>query len=307
MRLLKEPLIHFLLIGLMLFAGYSALNPAPTNLDNQDITVSRGDLLRQIQRQYGAAELARLEIILEQMSPSQRQELIDAYVREEVLFREAKAMGLDQQDPVIRQRLIQQLEFIATSFVATDDGLSEEIVQAYFDDHQNDYYQSSEISFTHVFFGREDRGKEGAKAEAQRTLQVLNSRRVPFHKSLEYGDPFLYHANYVNRQAAEIASHFGAVMQRRLFQLKANEQTWKGPFTSPYGEHVVLLTRNESGYLPKLADVREQVIKDIQRSRLKTKSEEAIQSIIKGYSVTVTDSPGQDATTRIHDPDIAKQ
>jgi len=307
MRLLREPLVHFLIIGLILFAGYGALNPDRIDSDEQQIVVSRSDLLNQMQRQYGAVEIERLERILEQMSLSQRQALIDAYAREEALFREAKAMGLDQQDPVARQRLIRKLEFVATSFVVTDDPLSEEIVRTYFDNHQNDYYQPAEITFTHVFFSYKNRGEEDAKIQAERTLSILNTTQVPFYKSLEYGDPFPYHSNYVNRQADDITSHFGPVMQGQLFQLDPDEHSWKGPFTSPYGEHIVLLTRNESGYVPKLADIRDRVIEDIERSRLEVKSEEAIQAVIRGYKVTVADDLlRQGANDRIDVPGLAK-
>ena len=101
--------------------------------------------------------------------------------------------------------------------------------------NKNDYFRPAEVTFTHIFFSHEIRGKKDARTQAEETLQSLNTDRVPFHRSPEYGDRFLYHTNYANRQADEIASHFGTALQRQLFQLDADDQTWKGrslPFTA---------------------------------------------------------------------------
>jgi len=308
MRLLKEPLIHFLFIGLILFASYGALNPDSNNSNEQEIIVDREDLLNHMRYQSKAVNAKRLDLILERMSPSQRQALIDAYVREEALFREAKALGLDQQDPVARQRLIRSLEYVATSFAVTDDHISDEAVRTYFDEHKKDYFRPAEVTFTHVFFSREIRGEKDAKRQAEKTLQILNTDRVPFHRGLEYGDRFLYHTNYVNKQADEIADHFGPAMQRQLFQLDVDEQIWKGPFTSLYGEHLVMVAQRKSGYLPGLPEVRDQLVRDIQRIRLEVESEKAIQSVVGGYKVTVAENLLlQGADDQISDPNIAKR
>lgn len=290
MRLLREPLLHFLLIGLILFGSYELLNPNNNSSAKREIIVGRVDLLDYMRYRNSAVANKDTGKILEQMSPSQRQALIDDYVREEALFREAKALGLDRQDPVARQRLIRQLEYITTSFIVTDDHISEDAIRTYFADHQKNYYRPAEVTFTHVFFGHESRGQEEARRQAERALQYLNTSGVHFHEGLEHGDRFLYYANYVNRQAEEVASHFGPVMQRQLFQLVADDQVWKGPFTSSYGEHLVLLTKKKSGYVPELHEIRDEVIKDIQRFRLDTKSEKAIQSVIESYKVTVAES-----------------
>ena len=308
MRLLKEPLIHFLFIGLILFASYGALNPNTINSNKQEIIVDREDLLNHMRYQSKAVNTESLEIILERMTPSQRQALIDAYVREEALFREAKALGLDQQDPVARQRLIRNLEYIKTSFVVIDDHISDEAIRTYFDEHKKDYFRPTEVTFAHVFFDHESRGEKDAKRRAEKTLQILNTDRVPFHRGLEYGDRFLYHTNYVNRQADEIAGHFGTAMQRQVFQLDVDEQIWAGPFTSLYGEHLVLVVRKDSGHLPALPDVKDQIIKDIRQTRLESESEKAIQSVIGGYKVTVAENLLlQGADDKISDPNIAKR
>ena len=136
MGFLKDPLIHFLFVGLILFAGYSALNPNSIDSNEREIFVDREDLLGHLRYQNRTIGAADLERALDSMSPNQRQVLIEAYIREEALFREAKALGLDRQDPVARRRLIQNLEYITTSFVAVDDQISDEAVRIYFDEQQ---------------------------------------------------------------------------------------------------------------------------------------------------------------------------
>lgn len=290
MSLLKEPLIHFLFIGLILFTSYSALSPDSDGPDNREIVVDRVDLIRQMRYQNRTVDTEGLEYELEIMSPSQRQALIAAYIRDEALFREARALGLDRQDPVARRRLIRNLEYIATSFVVIDDHISDEDVRIYFGEHKIDYFRPAELTFTHIFFSHEIRGKKDARRQAEETLQSLNTDRVPYRRGLEYGDRFLYHTNYASRRANEIASHFGTEVQRQLFQLDVDEQTWKGPFTSLHGEHLVMVVHKKWGHLPALAEVREQIVKDIQRTRLEAESEKAIQSVIRAYEVTVAES-----------------
>ncbi|MCH9693274.1 MAG: peptidyl-prolyl cis-trans isomerase [Gammaproteobacteria bacterium] len=307
MRLLKEPLIHFLFIGLILFASYSALNPDSDNSDKQEIIVDREALLNYLRYQNKAVNTEHNQRSLERMSLSQRQALIDAYVREEALFREAKALGLDQEDPVARQRTVRNLEYITTSFVANDDHVNDETIRTYFDEHKKEYFRPAEITFTHVFFSHESRGEKDAKRQAEQALQNLNTARVPFHKGLEFGDRFLYHTNYVNRQADEIAGHFGSAMQRQLFLLDVDEQIWKGPFTSPYGEHLVMVVQKKSGHLPAMSEIRDELVKDIQRIRLKAETEKAIQSVIGGYKVNVAeDLLLQRADDQTSYPDVAK-
>ena len=289
MGLLKEPLVHFLVVGLIFFAGYRALNPDSVDSNEREIFVGREDLLSHLRYLNRTTGADGVEHALDNMSPNQRQALIENYIRDEALFREAKEIGLDRQDPVARRRLIRNLEYIATSFVAVDDQISDEAVRIYFDEHQNDYFRPAEVTFTHIFFSHEIHGEKDARRQAEETLQSLNTDRVPFHKSLEYGDRFLYHTNYANRQAAEIASHFGTAMQGRLFQLDVDEQTWKGPFTSLYGEHLVMLVNKSSEDLPALPEIRDEIVKDIQRTRLKSESEKAIQSVINSYKVSIAE------------------
>ncbi len=287
MRILKEPLLHFLLIGVVLFVAYDGLNGDTGEIDSREIRVTRDDLLTFIQYRAKAFDKERFNQVLDTMPGHKLQGLIDAYVREEALYREAKALNLDRNDYVARRRLIQQLGFITRGFITTGTKLTEQELHTYFQAHQDNYYQPAEITFTHVFFNHDRHGAGQAKTLAQQTLQQLNAKLVPFHEGLGYGDRFLYDVNYVDKQADEVASHFGEPMQQQVFQLAPDDQLWQGPFSSPYGEHLVMVTRLQPGYAPELAEVQGKVYQDALRDRQEAELDEAVRGIVKGYRVTL--------------------
>ncbi len=290
MRIFKEPLIHFLLIGMVMFTVYEGINDDADTVNSREIVVTRDDLLTFVQYRAKAFEPERFNRMLDEMPADKLQTFIDDYVQEEALYREAKALKLDRNDYVARRRLIQQLEFITRGFVSVGTEITEPELQDYFQRHLETYYQPAEITFTHVFFNRERHGADKARTLAEQTLKNLNADKVPFHEGLGHGDRFFYHVNYVNKQADEIASHFGEEMQAALFDLTPNDQVWRGPFSSPYGEHLVMVTRLRPGYAPELAEVHDKVMQDALRDRLDADLDKAIQSIVKGYDIRVDEA-----------------
>jgi hypothetical protein len=208
-------------------------------------------------------------------------------VREEVLHREALQLGLDEDDYVIRRRLVQKLEFITEGFAEASAGLDEAAVQRYFDANKADYYVEPYVTFTHVFFETEDRPREQARDLAEKELVKLNRDGVPFADAPRHGDRFLYHVNYVERTPDYVASHFGAPMAKALFELEANDFIWRGPFDSPYGVHLVLLTTNEPGREPELAELEGRVREDARRAWVRQETESAIADIVDAYDVRV--------------------
>ncbi len=286
-RIIKEPLLHFLLMGVGLFALYQAVNPGGDSVDARNIVVTRDQLLQYIQYQSKAFDQARFEKIIDAMPEDKLQRYIDDYAREEALYREAKALNLDRNDYVARRRLIQQLEFITRGFVTAGTEISEAELEAYYEANKAGYYQPAEITFTHVFFNADRRGRDEAHRLAVDSLATLNADKVPFHEAVGHGDRFLYHVNYVNKQADEIASHFGEAMQAKVFDLTPDDSRWHGPFTSPYGEHLVMVSNLKPGYQPKLADIRSRVMQDALRGRQEAEVEKAIQAIVQTYKVEV--------------------
>lgn len=286
-RFLKEPLVHFLAAGLGLFVLFGLVNRDEGDSDPNVIIVDRDALLTFVQYRIKAFNPTLAEEKLGSLSDEELQRFIDDYVREEVLHREALQLGLDEDDYVIRRRLVQKLEFITEGFAEASGDLDEAAVQRYFDANKADYYVEPYVTFTHVFFETENRSREQARALAEKEHVKLNRNGVPFSDAPRYGDRFLYHVNYVERTPEYVASHFGAPMAKALFELEANDFIWRGPFDSPYGVHLVLLTTNEPGREPELAELEGRVREDARRAWVRQETESAIADIVDAYDVRV--------------------
>ena len=285
-RLLKEPLGHFLLIGVALFLIFDLINPNSAQ-NPEHIQIDRDKLLTFMQHRAKSFNASDFSERLDQLPPAQLQGLIDDYSREEALYREAKALSLDANDNVARQRLIQQVTYITRGFIDAGARLSDAQLQNYFQANHERYREPGKITFTHVFFSFDRHNTNEALKLARKTLDTLNKEHIPFHRGLAYGERFLYHANYVNKEADLVASHFGSAMQAELFELAPSDQTWRGPFVSTYGAHLVMATGRSQDYDPPLAEVRDRVYQDAQQSQAQANLQEAIAAIVSAYKIVL--------------------
>jgi hypothetical protein len=259
--------------------------------DTKVITVDHDTLMTFVQYRMKAFDPVLAQKRLDALPNAELQRLIDDYVREEVLYREALALGLDEGDYVIRRRLVQKLEFITEGFAETSVQVDDAAVRRYFDANKEDYYVEPYVTFTHVFFDTENRSREQAHALAEKELVELNRSGVPFSDAPKYGDRFLYHVNYVERTPDYVASHFGPAMAEAIFALEPNDFVWRGPFDSPYGVHLVMLITNEPGREPELSEIEGRVREDAKRAMIRQKTDEAVEDIIGAYHVEVTYRP----------------
>jgi hypothetical protein len=182
---------------------------------------------------------------------------------------------------------VQKLEFITEGFAEAGAKVDQAALRRYFDANKADYYVEPFVTFTHVFFETEDRPREQAHTAAEEKLIELNRDGVQFADAPQHGDRFLYHVNYVERTPDYVASHFGVPMAKAVFELEPNDFIWKGPFDSPYGMHLVLLTTNEPGRDPELAELEDRVRVDAQRAMIREETEAAIADIVGSYEVRV--------------------
>jgi len=287
-KLIREPLIHFLAIGLGLFVLYGFVAPEDANIDSRTIVVDRDALLTFVQFRSKAFNPEVAATRLDALSESELKLLIDDYVREEALHREALALGMDANDYVIKQRLIQSIRFITNGFVTAAVDVSDDDVANHYETNKDDYYVDPYVTFTHVFFNSDRHGAEQAREFAEAKLAELNDARVPFSESTRHGDRFLYNVNYVERTEDFIGSHFGRAMAKATFELEVNDETWQGPFESAYGYHLVMLTKRIEGTYPPLAEISESVRDDALRIAINEKNELAVQAIIGTYDVRMT-------------------
>ncbi len=285
MKLIKEPLVHFLILGLGLFVLFEFVASDDAAYDSKVINVDRDALLTFVQYRSRAFEPRIAAERLDGMSEAELERLIGDYVREEALHREALALGMDKNDYIIKRRMIQSIEFITDGFVTAAVEVSDEDVESYFEGNREDYYRDPFVTFTHVFFDRERHGGDEAVTLAGAKLAELNAQQVPFSNAPRHGDRFPFFVNYVERGPEFVASHFGVPMAQGVFAIEPSNTTWHGPFESEYGAHLVMLTRNVAGRYPELAEVESSVRDDAEREAIAAQKDKAIQAIVETYEV----------------------
>jgi hypothetical protein len=270
-QLAREPLVHFLVISVLLIGGERLINSDSYSDSNYSILVDDKVLSQYLQQQAKTFRADQAEKVLAEMSEDQYQILVDDYVRGEVLYREALELNLDRDDPIIRRRLIQKMDYLAQGFYDQLEKITEADLKEFFQERKEDYREPASATFTHIFISSQDNSLSKDKSEALALLSVINEDKVPFENAGRYGDRFLYNRNYVNRDSQEIASHFGRSFGQQLFSLEAvnsnSERLWQGPLRSDYGWHLVLVTKLSESRIPSLSEISRIVLADAQREQ----------------------------------------
>ena len=284
-KALKDPLGHFLVLGFALFALFAWVTRDEASSDGNVIDVDRPALLTHIQYHARAFSPEAAAAHLDGMSDSELDRLIDSFVREEALYREARSLGMDQTDHVIKHRLVQSIEFITDDLALRTTEVSDDELATYFEANRERYRIEPTVTFTHVFFNSERHGEEEARNLADGKLAELNRERVPFTDAPGHGDRFLYLVNYVERTEDLVASHFGDEMAGAVFALAADGANWVGPLQSRYGQHLVLFTARTEERNPELAEVEARVRADAERDTAQMRRDRAIRTLVDTYEV----------------------
>jgi hypothetical protein len=251
-----------------------------------DERIDRDDVIR-----VTAGDVDRLRSlwIVQYKRPPTEQELkgiVDAHVREEVLNREAKLLGLDRDDVIIRRRLAQKMEFlsedIATMTPPTDDDVS-----AYFRENLETYRVPAGVSFSHLFFNIDRRGEDGAAQEALRLRDQLNAlNERPVRAPQGGGDPFVLPLDYDARSRPEVGELFGGTeIVDALFEVAPGR--WHGPAKSAYGLHIIYVRDRTDARDPELDEVRERVQNDLFSKRRRDANEAFYKALSERYTVVI--------------------
>ncbi len=298
LKFVKDPLAHFLALGLALFVLYAQFNPGGNSVnDPKRIVVDNDALVTFIQYRTKTFKLGLAQARLNAMSDEQLQRVIDDYVREEALYREAKALGLGSADYIIKRRMIQKIEFITKGFAEAVVKVSENDLKANYEANIQRYREPGNITFTHIFFAADERTPVDAKTLAAAKLEELRAASVAFSDAPKHGERFPYGINFVERTKDHVASQFGTEMTRELFQLEPADGVWRGPFLSAYGAHLVMIVKRIAARVPPLEEVRSRVEADVVRERRKQQAEKAEQTIVDSYSVKL-EIVGKDGKSR---------
>lgn len=276
---LAEPLVHFLLAGLALFVAVSWWQ-GPLD-EGRTIRLSREDLIVFLQGRAQVYDRESFAALLEAMPAKERQALVHDAALYEALYREGSALDLAEADPLIRQRIVQQMRQLVAEEAASDVALDAGEVDAFYRAHVDDYRLPPLASFTHVFFA----DAPGAEARARAELALLARDRVPYERAGEHGERFLYQLNYAEADRALVASHFGEGFARQVFE--ARPGTWQGPLRSEHGWHLVLLRGLSPAGLPPLAEIEPRVREDALADRRLQLANAALDKLLARYELVV--------------------
>lgn len=271
-RLLREPLVHFALLGALIFAGWRVVGEPQGEPDS--IVITRG--------QIAALERGFAGTWQRPPTAQELEDLIGERIREEVWYRQAVALGLDRDDPVIRRRLRQKMEFLVDDAGASAPPDDAEL-RRYLEAHAARYRIVRAFSFRHVFLNPAARGMALA-GDAARLLEQLNRDGASADVST-VGDPFLLEREFENASAVDVAQQFGEDFLTAV--TAAESSRWVGPVTSAYGHHLVFIQQRTEGQMPPIDEVRDRVLQDWQHEQRRAVNEQTYRNLLARYEVTV--------------------
>ncbi|MCC7325662.1 MAG: peptidyl-prolyl cis-trans isomerase [Burkholderiales bacterium] len=243
-RLVREPLLHFLLAGFTLFVAYSALNP------------QAGDRFRSDRIQLTEVDLRQMALVwaAKWRRPPTTEEirsLIEDRVREEVLYRESLALGLDQGDTIVRRRLAQKMEFLAEDASAIRDADAAEL-KAWFEANRERFAAPGRVTFRHLYFSPDRHGDRTREAAAL-ALQKLAREPAGSASAANAGDRFMYSDYYVEQVPDQVGSVFGERFAQALFRVEPG--AWRGPIESGLGWHLVFIESATPRRVPAFEEI----------------------------------------------------
>jgi hypothetical protein len=272
-KLVREPLLHFVLLGAGLFLASSLMNKDNVS-DSRKIIVGR-DQIAQVVDTFTQAN---------QRPPTEQEKegLIRDYIRGEVYYREALAMGLDRDDAVIRPRLRTKLQFMVENIAAqvepTDDQL-----RTYLTDHADKFRNDERFTFNKVYLDPDLHGEHIAQ-DARKLLAKLSTAEAA-HDATALGDQLLMEPRSDDASYTDVVKDFGDKFAAALRNLPIGE--WQGPVESGFGLHLVFLSKRTGGRIPELDEVREIVRREWSNEFRVETDEKFYQSLLNRYTVIV--------------------
>ena len=274
--LLREPLLHFALIGALIFGVNAWRDRGRPAADKglPEIEVGAGTIAwlgEGFAKQWHRAPDAR-----------ELRGLVDDHVREEILYREALAMGLDRNDTIVRRRMAQKVQFLGEDIAAAATP-EETALRGYFEENAARYARPGRISFRHVYFSKDRRGAALA-ADAREALAALAQGA----DETTVGDPFLGEFEFISADETRLASALGGEFAKQVIALP--DGPWQGPVTSTYGLHLVLVTGREQARPVAFEMVRDAVARDFAEDRRLAANRDFLDQLKARYRIQVNEA-----------------
>ncbi len=260
-RLLREPLAQFLLIGLLIFLAYRVFNPGASQTGASYQIVLTTEDLRQLQDTF-AAQWQRAP------TSEEMRGLEESKIREEILYREALLLGLDKDDVIIKRRLAQKMQFLAEDIAASHEPSTEEL-KAWYAKNSSGFALPSRFSFRHLYFSP-DRRKH-AHDDAIEALAKIKGEPEESKSAAALADRFMFQDYYADRTPEELEKELGSQFASAIQKLMP--RSWQGPVESGYGWHLVFVDSVIPGRIP----VFEEVEADVKTAWLAAQKQQAWQ------------------------------
>lgn len=273
MKYIKDPLIIFLLFGAAIFGAQRLWDTGSADTSYQiDITPGLQNRIHdQWEMQMGRAPTS-----------AEASGLLEQWIKEEIYYREAKTLGLDDNDTIIRRRLAQKLTFLNEDLANAHPATTAEL-ERYFLDNASDYAEPERFSFEHRYFSSERREDAQQDAEAARYSETISS------------DLFTLQSSYAGRSARELTDLFGRDFAASLAGLDPrSSDTWQGPIRSAFGWHLISLGERTAPRNPPLGEVSDGVLRDFLQQRRQQANEAFYQQLRSRYDIQLIEPASED-------------
>ena len=275
-RLVREPLVHFVCAGALLFGAYALLHPEWLARD----ALHRIELTPDDLRQISVAWLAQ-----GRPAPTgdEMRSFVESRIREEILYREALALGLDQGDTIVKRRLAQKMEFLFEDVSALREPRAGEL-EAYFAENSARFMQPARVTFRQLYFSPDRRGAR-AREDAARALDTVASERLDSVAAEALADPFMFQDYYGDRPFEQVATAFGPGFAEALF--RAAPGSWQGPVQSGYGWHLVYVDSQTPARTPSFAEIEADVRGAWMQAQRDALKQRALEEMRTRYEIVV--------------------
>ena len=279
-RLLSEPLLHFMLLGLAIFVLFGTADEPQSESENR-ILLSAGDV----------ANLAQSWQTRWNRQPTQQEldGLINEYVREQILYREALKLGLDINDTIVRRRLAQKMDFLFRDLAQPGEP-DDEVLKDFLAQNTDRFENPPRFSFDHVYLSPDKRGTN-LESDAVRILKDLRLSTVADANYAAAGDRFMLEQRFVDYSQREISRLMGSRFATALADVKPG--AWNGPIQSGYGLHLVIIHDFVPSGMPDFELIRDRVEMEYQAEQLRIANDALFAELKSNYEIIV-EMPVQD-------------
>jgi len=278
-NIINNPLLHFFILGALIYVAYGRFGVQDYSDPERTIVVT-------------PYTINWLEDTWEKRwnrppTAEEKEGMIQEYVKESILYRQALEMGLDKDDVIVRRRLAQKLKFLTDDLIDIPEP-SEEELSGYFKDKIDQYKSPDLTTFTHIFFDP-DKREENTLTDAEDAKSKLQKLENPTEGLDKFGDNFMLQSYYPEKSEQEISKLFGSQFAKTISEQSPGE--WQGPILSGYGTHLVYVNGRIKTPEPAIEDVRDQVIVDWEDEKRKEINDQFYESLLSRYEVIIEEAP----------------